>query len=152
MQLVPDIEFRMARKGQQQQQTTTMEFNNQQYKKIIYLFKLIFLLFNRENVDENIHKNEISENNENLIDSFQRVNIDDGELSTICVKNFPQQVDFLFSLLNKKKQLIFSGYSYINSSIGSINLHISLGYIIGLRCSFIRTMCTCMSRFLYMCT
>jgi hypothetical protein len=30
MQLVPDIEFRMARKGQQQQQTTTMEFNNQQ--------------------------------------------------------------------------------------------------------------------------
>jgi len=34
MQLVPDIEFRMARKGQQQQQqqpyqqTTTIEFNN----------------------------------------------------------------------------------------------------------------------------
>jgi hypothetical protein len=61
------------------------------------------LLFNRENVDENIHTNEISENNENLIDSFQRVNIDDGELSTICVKNFPQQVDFSFSLLNKNK-------------------------------------------------
>jgi hypothetical protein len=32
MQLVPDIEFRMARKGQQQQQpTTTMELNNRQY-------------------------------------------------------------------------------------------------------------------------
>jgi len=44
MQLVPDIEFRMARKGQQQQ-TTTMEFNNRQYKKIIYLFKIIFFVF-----------------------------------------------------------------------------------------------------------
>jgi len=41
MQLVPDIEFRMARKGQsQQQQTTTMDLNNRQYKKnLIYLFK-----------------------------------------------------------------------------------------------------------------
>ncbi len=31
MQLVPDIEFRMARKGQQQ--TTTMDLNTRQYKK-----------------------------------------------------------------------------------------------------------------------
>jgi hypothetical protein len=38
MQLVPDIEFRMARKGQsQQQQTTTMDLNNRQYK-IFFLF------------------------------------------------------------------------------------------------------------------
>lgn len=28
MQLVPDIEFRMARKGASQQQTTTMDANN----------------------------------------------------------------------------------------------------------------------------
>ncbi len=51
------------------------------------------MFFYRDNVHVDIHTNEISENDENLIDSIQRVNIDDGELSTICKKNFPQQVD-----------------------------------------------------------
>jgi len=53
---------------------------------------------NRENIDEDIHTNKISENDENLIESLQRVNVDDGELATICVKNYPQQVN-LFSFV-----------------------------------------------------
>jgi hypothetical protein len=68
--------------------------------------KFLFVFFYRDNVVVDIHTNEITENNENLIDSIQRVNIDDGELSTICTKNFPQQVDlnlFLFIVNNKRK-------------------------------------------------
>lgn len=57
----------------------------------------------RENVDNDINANEISENEDNLIDSLQRVNMEDGELSTICVKNFPQQVNHFFSLSFNEK-------------------------------------------------
>ncbi len=47
--------------------------------------------------------NETSVNEDNLIDSLQRVNIDDGEPWTVCVKNFPQQVNrFLFVIFNEK--------------------------------------------------
>lgn len=82
MQLVPDIEFRMVQKGQQQE-ITTMGLNNQQ-----------------ENTDEdNLNKKtEKSQQDDNSIDSFRRINIDDGELSAICVKNFPQQTTHISSL------------------------------------------------------
>jgi hypothetical protein len=47
MQLVPDIEFRMARKAQQQ--ITTMDPNNRQYEMGLFcLCKLLF--FNIENM------------------------------------------------------------------------------------------------------
>lgn len=39
MQLVPDIEFRMARKGQQQ--TTTMDLTNRQYNQSYFCFVCI---------------------------------------------------------------------------------------------------------------
>jgi hypothetical protein len=50
--------------------------------------------------------NEISVNEDNLIDSLQRVNIEDGEPWTVCVKNFPQQVN-RFSLLFSMKNEFF---------------------------------------------
>jgi hypothetical protein len=71
-----------------------MDLSNQPYEKKRSIFiDWDSLFFYRDNVHVDIHTNEISENDENLIDSIQRVNIDDGELSTICKKNFPQQVD-----------------------------------------------------------
>ncbi|CAF4437690.1 unnamed protein product, partial [Rotaria sp. Silwood2] len=90
MQLVPDIEFRMARKGQQQQQMTTMDLNNRQ-----------------ENIDEDNNTNEVSEQDVDLIDSLQRMHIDDGELSTICAKNFPQQATHVSSLPSEVLIYIF---------------------------------------------
>jgi hypothetical protein len=50
-------------------------------------------------MDEDVNKNEIPENDDNLIDSLQRANLEDGELSAICVKNFPQQVKFVFAFI-----------------------------------------------------
>jgi len=41
MQLVPDIEFRMARKAQQQ--ITTMDPNNRQYETSLFLLMLIMI-------------------------------------------------------------------------------------------------------------
>lgn len=99
MQLVPDIEFRVARKGQQQ--TTTMELNNQQYdEKNFCIYLIFFTPLNRENVDNDMNINEKSDNDETLVDSFQRTNLDDSELSTICTKNFPQQVNSFFIIIN----------------------------------------------------
>ncbi len=66
-------------------------------KKDLFLLIEILCFFYRDNVHVDIHTNKTSENDENLIDSIQRVNIDDGELSTICKKNFPQQVDLNIS-------------------------------------------------------
>jgi hypothetical protein len=75
-----------------------MDLSNQPYEKKRSIFiDCDSLFFYRDNVHVDIHTNEISENDENLIDSIQRVNIDDGELSTICKKNFPQQVDLNIS-------------------------------------------------------
>ncbi|CAF1415951.1 unnamed protein product [Adineta steineri] len=73
MQLVPDIEFRMARKGQQQT-TTTTELNSKE-----------------GNINEDLDTNEACDDENNLIDSLQLVNVDDNERSIICTKNFPQQ-------------------------------------------------------------
>ncbi|CAF1502959.1 unnamed protein product [Rotaria magnacalcarata] len=82
MQLVPDIEFRMARKGQQPM--TTMESNSQQE--------------NNDEANNNNNTNEVSEPDQNLIDALQRAHLDDGELSAICIKNFPQQATHISCL------------------------------------------------------
>lgn len=96
MQLVPDIEFRMARKGQQQ--TTTMDSNIQQYE-IIFELSSNYVNIYRENNDEDNNTNDASVDDENLVDSLQRTHLDDGELSTICKKNFPQQVNLFYEII-----------------------------------------------------
>lgn len=77
MQLVPDIEFRMARRVQQQTITTTE------------------LAHSLEHLGD---KNQQLETDSNLLESFQHINIDENELSTICLKNFPQQATHISSL------------------------------------------------------
>lgn len=79
MQLVPDIEFRMDHRGQQQPTTTTTttELNHSL---------------------EHLDSDQQLETDSNLLESFQHVNIDENELSTICTKNFPQQATHISSL------------------------------------------------------
>lgn len=36
------------------------------------------------------------DNTDNLVESFQRANLDENELSTICTKSFPQEVNIQF--------------------------------------------------------
>jgi F-box protein 9 len=79
----------------------------------------------RDNVNVDIHGNDNSENNEELIDSIQRVNLDDGELSTICKKNFPQQVDFnLFILIINKENFVILKATHISSLPSEVLIYI----------------------------
>ncbi|CAF0918661.1 unnamed protein product [Adineta ricciae] len=89
MQLVPDIETRMARKGQQQSRTT-MDSDYQ-----------------LESADESPRTGDITEDAEDLVDTLQRMTVDENERSTICTKNFPQQATHISSIPSEVLIYIF---------------------------------------------
>ena len=68
-----------------------------------YSVNISLFCFSREINDEdtntNTNTNEVSEHDQNLLDALQRVHLDDGVLSAICVKNFPQQVHLFVSFV-----------------------------------------------------
>lgn len=95
MQLVPDIEFRMAHRQNQGTTLTTMDFR--QTSSVFFWSNSIELRFSssssiRDEIDESIGHVETSEDKTNLLDSFQNLQLDENSQSKICQKNFPQQV------------------------------------------------------------